>query len=260
MSLTYSTYLKIDELLSLQEPRTESPEPHEMLFIVIHQASELWFKQILHELDYLRDAFEKNETPRILQTLKRVLSIWKTVIVQIDILETMTPTQFISFRNNLGSASGFQSAQFRELEFVLGLKRRSILNHFPKGSEEWQRLASRYRQPTVWDAFLRYLTHNAYAVPETLLTRDVTETLEPSAEVPQILIDIYRQDPQTTLICERLVELDENLQEWRYRHVKLAERMIGIKPGSGGSSGIKYLKSTLFKPLFPDLWQVRSEL
>lgn len=262
MSLTNSSYLKIDELLSLQHPLAERPEPHEMLFIIIHQASELWFKQMLHELDALRQAFGKNETARIQQTLKRVLTIWKTVIAQTDILETMTPTQFLSFRDALGSTSGFQSVQFREVEFVLGLKRRAIVRRFPEGTLQWQRLAHRYREPSVWDTFLYYLKHHNYPVPDKFLMwqADENEEAKSSPEVQEILADIYHNNPQIEHICEELLELDEKLQEWRYRHVKLAERMIGTKPGSGGSSSIKYLKSTLFKPIFTDLWQVRSEL
>ena len=262
MSLTYSSYLKIDDLLSLQHPLAENPEPHEMLFIIIHQASELWFKQVLHEFDTLRRAFEQNKTPQIQQTLKRLLTIWKTVIAQTDILETMTPTQFLSFRDRLGSASGFQSVQFREVEFVLGLKRRAIVRRFAEGTQEWARLARRYREPSVWDTFLYYLRHHDYPVPDKFLLwrADENETVEPSSEIQEILLDVYHHNPQIANICEQLVNLDEKVQEWRYRQVKLAERMIGSKPGSGGSSDIKCLKSTLFKPVFPDLWQVRSEL
>lgn len=262
MSLTYSSYLKIDDLLSLQHPLANRPESHEMLFIIIHQASELWFKQMLYELDTLRQAFRKSETPRIQQKLKRILTIWKTVIAQTDILETMTPTQFLSFRDALGSASGFQSVQFREVEFSLGLKRRAIVRRFPEGSQEWRHLTQRYRESSVWDTFLYYLKGLNYPVPDEFLMWQVREKeeIEPSPEVQEILADIYHNNSQIEYICEQLLELDEKIQEWRYRHVKLAERMIGTKPGSGGSSGIKYLKSTLFKPIFVDLWQVRSEL
>lgn len=260
MPLTYARYLKVDELLALQHPLSEGPEHDEMLFIIIHQAFELWFKQLLHELDYLQQLFSQNDTPRVLHTCKRILTILKILVAQIDILETMTPLEFLSFRDRLEAASGFQSAQFRELEFVLGHKRLNIVNHFPEGSDARQRLDRRYQQPTLWDSFLHYLASNGYAIPDTLLTRDVTRPVEPSREVQTILVDIYRCNPLVSAVCERLVDMDEGIQEWRYRHVKMVERTIGTKRGTGGSTGVKYLSTTLFTPLFPDLWAIRTTL
>jgi tryptophan 2,3-dioxygenase len=260
MALTYGTYLKLDELLALQEPRSAGPEHDEMLFIVIHQVYELWFKQVLYEVDYLIRLLTANDTPRALHTLRRILTILKTMVGQIDILETMTPLEFLSFRHRLDSASGFQSFQFRELEFVLGAKRPSALVHYDQGTAAYGRLAERYQQPSLWDAFLRYLAANGLAVPQALLTRDVTEPTAVSPAVQAILIDIYRQRPFLARVCERLVDLDEGLQEWRYRHVKMVERTIGTKKGTGGSAGVAYLQTTLMKPFFPDLWAIRSEL
>lgn len=260
MSLIYSNYLKLDEILSAQEPLSNGPEHDEMLFIIIHQVYELWFKQILHELDYLQERLLNNDTGRLLHTLGRVRTILKTLVGQIDILETMTPLEFLSFRDFLESASGFQSAQFRELEFVLGHKREALFNHFPAGSEARQRLTRRFQQPTLWDAFLHYLARNGHNIPQDLLTRDVTKPIQPSPAVQKILIQIYRQHPILIRVCERLVDLDEGIQEWRYRHIKMVERTIGTKPGTGGSSGVQYLAKTLFKPAFPDLWAIRTEL
>ena len=260
MPLTYSSYLKLDELLSLQVPQSEAPEHDELLFIVIHQVYELWFKEILHELDHLQQLLADNDAARALHTLKRILTILKIAVAQLDILETMTPLEFLSFRDRLDTASGFQSFQFRELEFALGYKRRSAVVHYPEDSAARHRLEIRYEQPTVWDALLHYFARNEYPVPSASLERDVTRPIEPSPEIQSILIDIYRADPTIAQICERLVDLDEGFQEWRYRHVKMVERTIGTRQGTGGSSGVEYLRTTLFKPLFPDLWAIRTKL
>jgi tryptophan 2,3-dioxygenase len=262
-ALTYSAYLRLDELLSLQTPRSETNEHRaehdELLFIVIHQVYELWFKQTLHEIDFLCERLTTNDTPRALHTLQRMLTILKTVVSQIDVLETMTPLEFNAFRGYLDAASGFQSSQFRELEFVLGHKRATILRNFPEDSSGHARLKTRLEQPTVWDAFLRYLALKGYAVPGELLQRDVREPTQPSREVQAILLDVYRNNPAVAQICERLIDYDEGLQEWRYRHVKMVERTIGNKRGTGGSSGVEYLSATL-QPVFPDLWQIRTQL
>ncbi|HXV99230.1 MAG TPA: tryptophan 2,3-dioxygenase family protein [Anaerolineae bacterium] len=260
MSVTYSNYLKLDQVLSAQQPLSEGPEHDEMLFIIIHQVYELWFKQVLHELDYLQQRLINNDTPRALHTLKRILTILKTMVAQIDILETMTPLEFLSFRHRLESASGFQSYQFRELEFVLGYKRHAMLVHYPEEMAARRRLEMRYQQPTLWDAFLHYLTANGYEVPPKLLERDVTQPVEPSPAVQKILIEVYRKNPELIGVCERLIDFDEGIQEWRYRHIKMVERTIGAKQGTGGSAGVKYLQTTLLKPIFPDLWAIRTEL
>ncbi|HEX2619213.1 MAG TPA: tryptophan 2,3-dioxygenase family protein, partial [Phototrophicaceae bacterium] len=255
-SLTYASYLKVEDLLSLQQPQSDGPEHDETLFIIIHQVYELWFKEVLHELDYVQTGFHQNNPARVLQTLKRILTIFKTMTAQIDVLETMTPLEFLSFRGRLDSASGFQSYQFRELEFVLGHKRHSMVTHFPEGSVMRQRLEQRYHQPDLWDAFLYFLSNNGYVVPDELLNRDITQPHEASEQVRTLLVDIYRNNLNLTQVCERLMDMDEGIQEWRYRHVKMVERTIGFKEGTGGSSGVDYLRSTLFKPLFPDLWAI----
>jgi tryptophan 2,3-dioxygenase len=260
MALTYSSYLKIDELLSLQRPLSDGPEHDETLFIVIHQVYELWFKQILHEVDYLKTLLERGDVPRALHTLKRILTILKVVVAQIDILETMTPLEFLTFRERLESGSGFQSFQFREVEFVLGLKRPAALERYPAGSDHRARLERRMAEPTLWDSFLRFLARLGYAVPAPLLSRDVTKPIEPSDELRRVLVEVYRKDPMASVLCERMVDLDEGLQEWRYRHVKMVQRTIGTKKGTGGSEGAAYLMTTLNQPLFPDLWTIRTEL
>jgi tryptophan 2,3-dioxygenase len=257
--LTYSSYLRLADILNAQSPKSAGPEHDEMLFIVIHQVYELWFKQMLHEVDYLCARLRANDTPRALHTLRRILTILKTVVSQIDILETMTPLEFNSFRSFLESASGFQSAQFRELEFVLGYKRPALVKHFADDAEAQARLQRRYAAPTLWDAFLHYLSLNGCPLPAQALARDVTAPVTASPDVQAALIAIYRADSWLTRLCERLVDLDEGLQEWRYRHVKMVERTIGAKPGTGGSAGVAYLSTTL-RPFFPDLWEIRARL
>jgi tryptophan 2,3-dioxygenase len=260
MALTYSSYLKLDQLLALQEPLSDGPEHDETLFIVIHQVYELWFKELLHELDYLQTLLARSDTPRALHTLKRVLTILKVVVAQIDVLETMTPLEFLSFRDRLESGSGFQSFQFRELEFALGAKNPAALERYPAGGAHRARLERRLAAPTLWDAFLRFLGAQGYAVPVALLNRDVTGPLEPSPELQRVLIDVYRRDPAVSSLCERLVDLDEGLMEWRYRHVKMVQRTIGTRRGTGGSEGAAYLMTTLNRPAFPDLWAIRADL
>jgi len=259
-ALTYASYLKIDELLSLQQPRSKGPEHDEMLFIVIHQVYELWFKELLHELDRVRRLLEDDESHRAQHTLKRILTILKVMVAQLDILETMTPLEFLSFRERLEAASGFQSDQFRQIEFLLGIKSERAIERFPEGSRARAALERRYREPTLWDGFLHYLAREGYAVPPPLLTRDVVAPVEPSADVQRIVVEIYRKDTKNAELCERLVDLDEGVQEWRYRHVKMVERTIGTKPGTGGSTGAAYLRETIGAPVFPDLWAIRAQL
>ena len=258
--VTYQSYLRLPELLSLQRPLAEPEEHDEMLFIVVHQVYELWFKVLLHELDEVGARLDRGEAHRAATGFKRVLKILKVLVAQLDILETMTPVEFNSFRHRLESASGFQSAQFRELEFVLGHKRASVAHRFPADSAERDRLDRRLAAPALWDRFLRFLAARGCAVPATVLNRDLAAPAAPDERVQAELARIYREDPELTSLCEQLVDLDEGVQEWRYHHVKMVERTIGAKPGTGGSSGAAYLKSTLGRPAFPDLWAIRAAL
>jgi tryptophan 2,3-dioxygenase len=232
--VTYESYLQVDALLSLQQPRSDGPEHDEMLFIVIHQVYELWFKELLHELDRVVALLRNDEPHRAQHTLKRILTILKVLVAQLDILETMTPLEFLSFRARLEAASGFQSNQFRQLEFLLGVKSVAALARFPEGSQGRLVLERRYREPTVWDGFLHYLSREGYTIPATQLTRDYTRPLEAAPEVQQILLNVYRRDAKNTGICERLVDLDEGFAEWRYHHVRMVERTIGSRRGRAG--------------------------
>lgn len=258
--LTYSEYLRVDELLSLQQPRSQPQEHDEMLFIVIHQTYELWFKQLRHELGFLLHCLEQDALPRAFHALKRILKIFKTLVSQIDILETMTPLEFDSFRSRLDSASGFQSYQFRCIEFLLGYKRAEMLQHYPESTAGRAMLEAALEQPSLWQVFLAYLQRAGYPMPQSLLQAKPAQATVADADVQQQLLTIYQQDHQLAELCELLVDLDEGLQEWRYRHVKMVQRTIGTLAGTGGSSGADYLINTLFKPVFPDLWLIRSRL
>lgn len=255
-AFTYGSYLRVDELLGLQQPKSD--EHDEILFIVIHQVYELWFREVLHELDRVMDLLRQDMGDRAQHTLKRILTILKVLVGQVDILETMTPLEFLTFRNRLAAASGFQSDQFRQIEFVLGAKSRGAIARFEEGTRARAALDARWAAPTLWDAFLHYLRREGYDIPLAQLNRDVTAPIEPSIEVQEILMDVYQNDPRNGELCERLVDLDEGIQEWRYRHVKMVERTIGRKPGTGGSSGAEYLRSTVGRPAFPDLWEIRA--
>ncbi|MEA2553276.1 MAG: tryptophan 2,3-dioxygenase [Fimbriimonadaceae bacterium] len=258
MPVTYASYLKIDDLLKCQVPLSEGPEHDEMLFIVIHQVYELWFRSITHELEYLQKNFDRDDVPTSYATLKRVLTILKVLVSQIDVLETMSPLSFKSFRSRLESSSGFQSLQFRELEIVLGKRGQDALNIHQDNPEGLEKLRARLKEPSVYDSFIRFLGRRRGGIPEEVLSRDLSQTWTESPAVEEVITKTYQQDPEAAQICERMVDLDEGLQEWRYRHVKMVERTIGTKAGTGGSSGAEYLRTTLFQSLFPELWSART--
>ena len=257
-ALTYTSYLALDEILGAQRPRSD--EHDEILFIVVHQVYELWFKELLHELAYLQGLLNEGRGPQALNTLKRILTILKLVVAQIDVIETLTPVQFLNFRDRLESASGFQSAQFRELEAALGRRDRKVLSAYEAGSDSYRAIETAFGRPSLYDSFLHYLSLRGYDVPADRLDRDVTLPVEESEGVHAAILAAYRDDGEAAMVCERMVDLDEGFQEWRYRHVKMVERTIGDKTGTGGSPGAPYLRTTLSQPVFPDLWTVRSEL
>ncbi|GAC1621281.1 MAG: tryptophan 2,3-dioxygenase family protein [Nevskia sp.] len=259
-AVTYSSYLKIEALLALQQPLSDGPEHEELLFITIHQVYELWFQQLLHELRYLRASFEAGNAARAMSTLRRCLTILKTIVAQVDVLETMTPLHFNAFRARLESSSGFQSWQFRAMEFLLGHKRPKLLGQYDEGSVAHATLSALLAEPSIYAAFLRFLDRSGIAMPDAALARDPAAATVADAGVQAKLIEVYRTRPVEAQVCEQLVDLDEGLQEWRYRHMKMVERTIGHKLGTGGSAGAAYLRETLFKPLFPDLWDIRSQL
>jgi tryptophan 2,3-dioxygenase len=249
--LTYGSYLHLDELLAAQRPQTDSHD--ELLFVIIHQVYELWFKQILHETALLQTRLEDGDSAGALATARRIAKILKTVVGQLDILETMTPRQFAAFRPELGGSSGFQSAQFRYLEAVLGRR------DFSPAVTDPVLVAVLARQP-VFGSLLRYLSAAGWPVPAAVLNRDPREPWPGDPAVERLLTDVYAQEGTAAELCEALVDIDEGVQEWRYRHAKMVERIIGLKTGTGGSAGSAYLRSTLFRASFPDLWAIRSAL
>jgi len=249
--LTYGSYLRLDDLLSCQSPRTG--EHDELLFVVIHQVYELWFKQILHETALLQSRLEAGNGAGALATAQRVAKILKTVVGQLDILETMTPQQFAAFRPDLGGSSGFQSYQFRYIEAVLGRR------GFPRTVMEPELETIVSRRP-VFGSLLSFLRASGFDVPPDVLERDPRLPWEGDDRVQSVLVDVYAGSSTPEEVCEALIDIDEGIQEWRYRHVKMVERVIGAKTGTGGSTGADYLRSTLFRPFFPDLWAIRSRL
>jgi tryptophan 2,3-dioxygenase len=263
-AVTYASYLGLEDLLATQRPLSAAedgrPEHDELLFIVIHQVYELWFKQLLHELAEIQSTLERADTDTTLHLLNRVLKILKTLVAQVDVLETITPLQFLSFRDRLESASGFQSAQFREVEAVLGLRDPGAPRAQPEGSAARARIEAAQARRPVWGSFLRYLVARGHALADDVLARDASLPAEPDERVQDVLVAVYRSDADAALVAERLVDLDEGIQEWRYRHVKMVERTIGTKRGTGGSAGVEYLRTTLFRPMFPDLWEIRGRL
>jgi tryptophan 2,3-dioxygenase len=249
--LTYGGYLALPELLSLQRLRSDPPVHDELLFITVHQAYELWFKQLVFELEAIRDRMIAGDAVRPRHYLKRVHAIERVLIEHIEVLQTMTPQDFLEFRSLLTPASGFQSAGFRELEFLSGLKDRRYLRDLAATPDELQRLGHRLDEPTVWDGFVALLERNGLPMPE-----------DDEAARMRSLVEMARADEHVALfsVAEGLLDHDEAFAEWRYHHVLMVEREIGAKQGTGGSAGVEYLRSTLHKRFYPELWGLRSEL
>ncbi|MFQ5413692.1 MAG: tryptophan 2,3-dioxygenase [Phycisphaerae bacterium] len=260
MPLTYAGYLQIDALLELQQPRSQPPEHDEMLFIIIHQVYELWFKLLMHEMEKIKRDFSSNDLFGAIHTFKRARTVMKTLVAQLDILETMTPMSFTSFRDRLEHASGFQSVQYREFEFLLGYKRSDMLKYHEPATPAHAALTRRLHERSVVDHFHDFLEQRGVAIPDALRARDVTMPVVPDETVQRGILRLYRTQTEITILFESMTDFDEGLQEWRYRHVKLVERTIGSKRGTGGSPGVAFLKESLFKPVFPDLWAIRHEL
>ncbi len=249
--ITYTSYLKVRELISLQELQSDPPAQDEMLFIVVHQAYELWFKQILHDMGYLLSAMEKDNLVTAIRLMDRVCEIFKLVIHQIEILETMTPVSFNQFRSRLNPASGFQSFQFRQLELMSGMDPKEYQALFALSPEWKYLLEEKSGAMTLREGFFRLLERKGI-LPD-----------RESATIAKALVEIYSEKPnffQLQDFCERLIRYDEQFWLWRFRHVQMVERMIGKKPGTGGSLGVSYLTSTLKKRFFNELWELRTNL
>jgi tryptophan 2,3-dioxygenase len=248
--LSYSSYLKIDELLALQQPLSRPRHHDEMLFIVIHQVYELWFKQLLHEVDGTMRALDRDDLLRVAKHFRRIHAIQRLLEQQVDILETMTPQEFNQFRDNLNPASGFQSIQFRELEFACGVRRTELLKLIETDESARTRLEVRLKEPSLYDRAKGLLRRRGFEV-------------DSSADLIESYRRIYTNEAQyydLYLLLEDLIEFDERFLLWRGRHVRMVERMIGQKQGTGGSSGARYLEGTLGYRFFPELWEVRTYL
>jgi tryptophan 2,3-dioxygenase len=257
--ITYSGYLKVDELINLQHLQSDPPQHDETLFIIIHQVYELWFKQLLHELDTIVVKLDHDEVLGAIRLLRRCIEIQRVLVNQVAVLETMTPMDFLTFRDHLMPASGFQSSQFREVEFVCGLKDFNFLHNFDPDSPQFAKLRRRLESPSIKDAFYELLTRRGFAMPEQTAQEDTTAHHQRIGE----LIRIYQEAEKhydLFLLAESLVEFDEAFIIWRLRHVKMAERMIGSKVGTGGSEGVAYLQATTTQKFFPDLWELRTYL
>jgi tryptophan 2,3-dioxygenase len=257
--LNYASYLKLDQLLDLQQPRSTPHEHDEMLFIVIHQVYELWFKEMLHEVGKAQRDFTAGDLYGAIHTFKRLRTIMKTLVAQLDILETMTPMSFSAFRDRLDTASGFQSYQFREFEFVMGFKRPEMLR-YAASPEAKAALEKRLHEPSLMDHFYDFLEHQGVAIPAELRDKSAASGNQPNETIQRALLRLYTTRPELAILFESMTDLDEGFQEWKYRHVKLVERTIGNKKGTGGSLGVEFLKQSLFKPVFQDLWAIRHEL
>jgi len=258
-NLTYADYLQLDGLLDLQRPRSTPPEHDEMLFIVIHQVYELWFKEMLHEVEKVKRDFTGGDLYGAIHTFKRLRTIMKTLVQQLDILETMTPMSFSAFRERLDTASGFQSYQFREFEFVMGYKRPQMLK-YAVGPVAVAALTKRLSERSVIDHFYDFLAHQGVVIPAEVRDAPPASGAQPNEDIQRSLLRLYTTRPELAILFESMTDLDEGFQEWKYRHVKLVERTIGNKRGTGGSMGVEFLKQSLFQPLFADLWAIRHEL
>lgn len=261
--LTYSSYLKLDSLLSCQQPVSPTGHHDEMLFIIQHQTTELWLKLLIHELDAAIRHVAADDLAVALKSLARVKHIQRQMFEQWAVLETLTPIEYAKFRDDLGPASGFQSVQYRTVEFQLGNKNAEMLDVFAHDPEAQERLRAVLESPSLYDEFLRYLARHGHEVPAELLDRDWSQPYRQHEGLVGVLKNIY-ENPDANWAeyetCEELVDIEESFQLWRFRHMKTVERIIGHKRGTGGSSGVDFLKSALELTFFPEILLVRTEV
>lgn len=262
-SLDYHEYLKVQELLKLQVPQSKPAHHDEYLFIIIHQAFELWFKLVIHEMETTLSYMRDGNVARADHFLKRIIRVTRLFIEQIHILETMTPAEFLEFRDHLKPASGFQSVQFREIEYLAGLRETAYLKFFKNRPELLARLEKRLAGPDLGGAFLDLLRSKGYKVPPGLRAETLETDAKAAEAVRAAIASVYNQparDPPMYQLAESMIELDETFSLWRHHHVNVVERIIGAKVGTGGSSGVSYLRTTTSKRFFPFLWDARTHL
>ncbi len=261
--LSYNSYLKVQDLIGLQECLSDPAHHDELLFITVHQAYELWFKQILHEIDAATSLMNEDRLAAATRALKRTVEIEKLLVQQIHILETMTPISFLGFRDELNPASGFQSMQFREIEFASGQKHENLLNEFRNDDFAYPRLRQRFEAPSLGDAFFAALGRRGLDAPPITQPVEETEGKKLYGRRTQTVLEIlthFEEHPEEFQLAEALLEHDEYFSLWRSHHIKMVERMVGTKRGTGGSEGVGYLRTTLEKKFFPELWEARTYL
>ena len=260
--LSYNSYLKVQDLIRLQECLSDPQHHDELLFITVHQAYELWFKQILHEIDAAISLLSDDRLAAAARALRRVVEIEKLLINQIHILETMTPISFLGFRDELNPASGFQSMQFREIEFASGLRQESILNEFRADEFAYERLEKRFRAATLADAFFAALRKRGFDAPASDAGSDEQSKQRYKKRTESVLevLTHFEDRFEEFQLAEALLEHDEYFSLWRSHHIKMVERMVGTKRGTGGSEGVGYLRTTLDKKFYPELWEARTYL
>ena len=264
--LSYNKYLRVPDLIKLQDCLSDPKHHDELLFITIHQAYELWFKQILHEIDAAIIMIGENRLPAAARTVRRVVEIEKLLVNQIHILETMSPINFLAFRDQLNPASGFQSMQFREIEFSSGLKHEGLLREFRDDEFAHARLQARFSSPSLGDAFYAALRKRGLDAPDdgpTDESQDREKQQKPYRKRTRAVLEIlthFEERYEEFQLAEAMMEHDEYFALWRSHHIKMVERMVGTKRGTGGSEGVGYLRTTLDKKFFPELWEARTYL
>lgn len=259
----YGGYLCLDQVLNAQRPLSCPPHHDEMLFIIQHQVSELWLKLIVHEITAAIGHIESDQLDQASKILARVKQVQRQLFEQWSVLETLTPSEYMQFRNVFGSASGFQSIKYRMVEFLLGNKNKDMLKIFPKNSESYQELDKALNQPSVYDVFLRHLHKKGYDIPVECIEKDWSEPHVFNSNLVKVFVGIYKDTKKhwdAYALCEQLVDVEQSFQMWRFRHMKTVERIIGFKRGSGGSSGVGFLKKALELTFFPELLDVRTNL
>ncbi|MGG2092047.1 tryptophan 2,3-dioxygenase [Bacillus sp. S13(2024)] len=260
-NMTYGEYLQLDSLLSSQKRLSDHHD--EMLFIVIHQASELWMKLILHEIEAAIESIKNENLAPAFKMLARVSKIQSQIIQSWDILATLTPAEYIEFRDSLGQASGFQSYQYRMIEFALGYKTPHVLKIYEKDAELHARLYKALHTPSLYDVAIQTLAKEGFPINPSVLQRDITQPYEADATVEAAWLEVYSDVKKywdLYQLAEKLIDIEDWLQQWRFRHMKTVERIIGNKMGTGGSSGVSYLKRVLDQSVFPELWTIRTKL
>ncbi len=260
-SMTYGGYLTLDRILSAQHPISDHHD--ELLFIVIHQTKELWLKQTIHELKLALDFIRADKLIEVHKNLSRVSRIQAVMTLSWEVLATLTPTDYVQFRDVLGTSSGFQSAQFRQVEFLLGLKAGEHLRFQQEGSDAYRALEQALNRPSLWDEANAALARAGFDLPAAVLDRDWSQPYQPSAEVEAAWSEVYRDTGKwwpLYQLAEKLVDVDDAMATWRHKHVITVERVIGSKRGTGGTAGVAYLQSTLGKRAFPELWSLRTKI